>query len=80
MDSLKFYQEYGYKRDFEETMREIGEGKPDSNAMQAANQIKHLKQALKDMVSIVQIHSRATDNNFAWAELEEAKIALNANA
>jgi hypothetical protein len=31
---------------------------------------------LKELVCIVEIHSKATKNNFAWAELEEAKIAL----
>lgn len=32
--------------------------------------------ALKEMVSIVQIHQRATGNNFAWAELPCAIEAI----
>jgi hypothetical protein len=52
------------------------EGRGDSLALEAANQIKHLKESLKELVSIVEIHSKATGNNFAWAELEEAKEAL----
>ena len=32
--------------------------------------------ALKQMVSIVAIHSRATKNNFAWAEMDEANAAI----
>ena len=75
-EQLKFYREYGYRRDMESQIRDIGSGRSDSTATQAANQIKHLKSALKEMVSIVEIHSHATKNNFAWAELEEARVAL----
>ena len=35
-----------------------------------------LLEALKQMVSIVVIHSNATGNNFAWAELDEARAAI----
>lgn len=35
-----------------------------------------LLEALKQMVSIVVIHSNATRNNFAWAELDEARAAI----
>ena len=35
-----------------------------------------LLEALKQMVSIVAIHSRATKNNFAWAEMDEARAAI----
>jgi hypothetical protein len=35
------------------------------------------KEALKELVSIIEIHQKATGNNFAWAELEEAKKYLN---
>ena len=76
-EQLKFYSEYGYRRDMEAQNRSIGSGRPDSTATQTANQIKHLKNALQELVSIVEIHSRATANNFAWAEVEEAKDALN---
>ena len=75
-EQLNFYREYGYRRDMESQIRDIGSGRPDSTATQAANQIKHLKSALKEMVSIVEIHSSATKNNFAWAELEDARAAL----
>jgi hypothetical protein len=30
-------------------------------------------EALKELVSIVEIHSKATGSNFAWAELDQAK-------
>ena len=69
--------EYGYLRDREQRLREIGEGRDDSLATEAANQIAHLKMALKEMVSIVEIHSKATNSNFAWAEVDFAKEALN---
>lgn len=32
--------------------------------------------ALSELISIVKIHSKATGNNFAWAEIEEAETAL----
>ena len=35
-----------------------------------------LLEALRQMVSIVAIHSRATKNNFAWAEMDEARAAI----
>jgi hypothetical protein len=76
-EQLKFYNDYGYRRDMESQNRDIGNGRPDSTATQTANQIKHLKTALAELVSIVEIHSRATGNNFAWAEMEEARSALN---
>jgi len=76
-EQLKFYNEYGYRRDLESLNRSIGEGRPDSTATQTANQIKHLKSALREIVAIVEIHSKATDSNFAWAELEESRKALN---
>ena len=76
-EQLKFYSEYGYRHDMEPEIRAIGDNRPDSKATQTANQIKHLKSALKEMVSIVEIHSSATKNNFAWAELEEARAALD---
>lgn len=69
--------EYGYLRDREQRLREIGDGRDDSLATEAANQIAHLKMALKEMVSIVEIHSKATNSNFAWAEVDFAKQALN---
>jgi hypothetical protein len=33
--------------------------------------------ALRELVSVVRIHSEATDNNFAWAELEECEKVLS---
>ena len=77
MTQLKFYNEFGYKRDREETLRSISI-RDESLAVEAANQIKHLKQCLRDMVSIAEIHQNVTGNNFAWAEIECAKEALNA--
>lgn len=32
--------------------------------------------ALKELVSIVRIHTNATGNNFAWAEMDEAKAVI----
>lgn len=78
MTKIEFRQEYGYMQDREQRLREIGESFDGSLAIEAANQIKHLKYALSELVCIVEIHSDATRNNFAWAELEEAKKALSA--
>lgn len=72
-----FFIEHGYIRDREQRLREISGGRQDSLAQEAANQIRHLKSALRELVAIVEIHSSATHNNFAWAELDEAKLALN---
>jgi len=38
-----------------------------------------LAEALKELVSIVKIHSENTDNNFAWAEAFDAKNTLSAH-
>lgn len=70
------FKECGYERDMESQLRAIANGDKKSLSMQSANQIRHLKQALKEMISIVEIHSSVTGNNFAWAELEEAKRAI----
>ena len=81
MDQLKRYEEYGYIHDLESRLRGVadnGGNHEESLAMQAANQIKHLKDSLRELVSIVKIHSKATGNNFAWAEVEEAEKALAA--
>ncbi len=40
-------------------------------------QIADLQHTLKELMSIVKIHSEATDNDFAWAEMEEAERVLN---
>lgn len=76
-EEIMLMNEYGYLRDREQRLREIGDGRDDSLATEAANQIAHLKMALKEMVSIVEIHSKATNSNFAWAEVDFAKQALN---
>lgn len=76
-DKLDFLDKYGYLCDREQKLRDVGGINPSSLAIEAANQIKHLKEALRDLVSITKIHSKATGNNFAWAELEEAEKALN---
>jgi hypothetical protein len=39
--------------------------------------LEHLTTALKELATIVEIHSKETGNNFALAELDEAKKALN---
>ena len=72
----EFFLECGYRRDMEVMLRKIGDGREDSTATLAANQISHLKSALRELISIVEIHSEATDENFAWAELPEAKKSL----
>lgn len=76
----KFFIEHGYYRDREQRLREIASGKHASLASEAANQIRHLKGALRELISIVEIHSSTTGNNFAWAELEAAREALGAQA
>jgi len=78
MDQVDRFNQYGYYRCREARNREIADGRASSLSMESANQIKHLKDALRGLVSIVEIHSNATNNNFAWAELDEAKIALGA--
>ena len=35
-----------------------------------------LYEALKELASIVEIHSECTDNNFAWAEMIEARAII----
>ncbi len=35
-----------------------------------------MEEALRELTSIVKIHSEATNNNFAWAEIECAEEAL----
>lgn len=76
-EEITMMQEHGYLRDREQRLREIGGGRTDSLATEAANQIAHLKLAIKELVSIVEIHSKATNNNFAWAEIDFAKRALD---
>ncbi|HZW98357.1 MAG TPA: hypothetical protein VFF56_05895 [Bacillota bacterium] len=74
-----FYNEHGYRKCREARLRCIA-GSRECLAGEAANQIKHLKQALKEIISIVEIHSRETGNNFAWAELDFAKEAISVTA
>ena len=38
--------------------------------------VRQLVDALEQLMSIVKIHSKATSNNFAWAEMDFAKEAL----
>ena len=40
--------------------------------------VHQLVEALEQLMSIVKIYSRATSNNFAWAEMDFAKEALAA--
>ena len=40
--------------------------------------VAQLVEALEQLMSIVTIHSKATSNSFAWAEMDEAKAALAA--
>lgn len=40
--------------------------------------VRQVVEALEQLMSIVKIHSRATSNNFAWAEMDFAKEALAA--
>lgn len=79
MEQLEMLKEYGYMRCMESSLRNLGEGKENSLATQSANQIKHLKSALSELVSIVNIHTKSTGNNFAWAEMDEANKALEAH-
>lgn len=77
MGDLDFFHEHGYFGDTEPVLRSIADGRNESRAQYSANQIKHLKDSLRELINIVEIHSNATANNFAWAELECARIALN---
>jgi len=78
MEQIERFEEYGYMRCREARNREVADGRMDSLAMESANQIRHLKDALRELVSITKMHSEATGNNFAWAELMEAELALSA--
>lgn len=42
----------------------------------AKQQMDWLVEPLKELMSIVKIHSENTDNNFAWAEMSEAERTL----
>lgn len=77
MNELEFKNEFVYMRDREEQLRSMGND--ESLSREAANQIKHLKSALSELVSIVEIHQKSTANNFAWAEIDFAKNALKGN-
>ncbi len=44
---------------------------------QSKKRINSLEKALKELVEIVEEHIQRTGNNFAWAELEEAKKVLS---
>lgn len=37
----------------------------------------NLLEALEELMSIVNIHSKGTNNNFAWAEMDFAQKAIN---
>ena len=57
----------------------------DIDALKAENaelkaRVAELKNSLKELVSIVKIHQKATFNNFAWAELEVANEVLKGGA
>lgn len=77
VEEIELMQKRGYLRDREQRLREIGDGRQEALSTEAANQIAHLKEALRELVSIVEIHSKQTGNSFAWAELDFAKSALN---
>ena len=53
---------------------EIGVEREDSQPF--IDYVNRLADSLKELVCIVEIHSKATKNNFAWAELDEAKEVL----
>ena len=42
------------------------------------DRVKALEEALRELMSIVNIHSKATDSDFAWAEMCFARKALEA--
>ena len=42
----------------------------------AKQQIDWIVESLKELMSIVKIHSENTNNNFAWAEMSEAERTL----
>lgn len=76
MYNTKFSKDYGYYRDMTNKLELIGADNPNSVATCSANQIKHLKSAVVELISIVEAHQAMTETNFAWAELEYAKEAL----
>ena len=47
---------------------------PELATLQAEN--RELREALGELISIVDIHSEATDSNFAWAEVSCARALL----
>lgn len=50
----------------------------EQNTHQTDDVVRQLVEALEQLMSIVKIYSRATSNNFAWAEMDFAKEALAA--
>lgn len=54
----KHYRKYGYKRDRETQLRTLADNRSDSLAMEAANQIAHLKRVAREREeSIRTIHT-----------------------
>jgi hypothetical protein len=72
-----FYEHYGYRRCREHTLRIIADNRPESLAVEAANQINHLKKCLREICCAVESHNKSTNDSIALIELKESKNALN---
>lgn len=66
---LEFFNEHGYRCDREQSLRNVGHGRENSLAMEAANQLRHLKSILRKM------HARAKEQQLDWPELDEVENA-----
>ena len=75
MNQLQMLEEHGYMRDREPRLRELCDMNMHvSLAFESANQIKHLKEVLKKLVSAVE--NKGLDDTMR--EIENAKVALDA--
>lgn len=71
----QFFEQYGYFGDMENEMRSIGNGRSDSKATMTANQIKHLKATLLQLVTLVEAQGKK-QVGFGCDELSDARLAL----
>lgn len=62
------------KVDMKDVQEDLKRYQGEIDALEEIN--KGLVVALKELAMIVEIHSGATNNKFAWAEMEQAEEAL----
>ena len=80
MESNEFYQKHGYRRDMECRLRQISKGKKNSMALNAANQISHLKskiETLEQGLRIITGEAVCADNLMSNAALAAETLKLS---